>query len=368
MKKFSFLTICTCFLIFALLRYPQEMLAAGANSVTLWFNQVLPSLFPFMVACGLLLRIGAAETVGEWLRPLMKPLFGLPGIAAFPFFLGIFSGYPMGAKITASLYGEKKISLSQAEHILSFCNNPGPLFLVGTVGAAFFHAPLWGYLFLLSCFLGAIATGVVFRLFYPKNIGNDFIPYQKNIPPSITECLPQTIADSVDTITQIGGYIILFGVTVEAFQQTGIFHFIGYISAFLPLSKEFLCGIFGGLLEMTNGAFLLSRAPDNLSFRLTACCILVAFGGLSILCQTFGILQNVPIKKSRYLAAKICNGICSGFFFMMLAPFFEKYVQKPVPTLAIQAETAVCFPILSVKCSLLFFVLAFIYALKKRKQ
>lgn len=367
MKKNSVVIICACFFIFALLRYPQAMLAAGAKSVTLWFNQVLPSLFPFMVACGLLLRMGAAEMVGEWLRPLMKPLFGLPGIAAFPFFLGIFSGYPMGAKITASLYEENKISLPQAEHILSFCNNPGPLFLVGTVGAAFFHAPFWGYLFLLCCFLGALTTGVLFRLFYPSKFSDDFIPYQKVTPPSITECLPKTIADSIDTITQIGGYIIIFGVAVEAFKQAGIFNYLGQILFFLPFSKEALCGIWGGILEMTNGAYLLSTAPDHLLIRLTASCMLVALGGLSILFQTFGILRNVPIKKGRYIAAKICNSLFSGAYFVIFAPLLEKYAQKTVPTFALTVETVFSSPVLYVKCSILFFIFALCFAVFQRR-
>ncbi|WP_352400401.1 nucleoside recognition domain-containing protein [Anaerotignum sp.] len=367
MKKNSLVIICACFLVFALLRYPQAMLAAGAKSVTLWFNQVLPSLFPFMVACGLLLRMGAAEMVGEWLRPLMKPLFGLPGIAAFPFFLGIFSGYPMGAKITASLYEEKKISISQAEHILSFCNNPGPLFLVGTVAAAFFHAPFWGYLFLLCCFLGALTTGILFRILYHQKNSMDFIPYQKTAAPSISECLPKTIADSLDTIAQIGGYIILFGVVVEAFKQTGIFEFLGHGLSFLPFSNEYLCGLCGGILEMTNGTFILSTAPDDLFLRLLASCMLVGFGGLSILCQTFGILRNVPIKKSRYVAAKLCNSVFSGIFFFIIAPFVEKYAQKTVPTLAVMAETAFSIPSLYINCSLLFFVFALFFGFFQRK-
>ncbi len=367
MRKNSFVILCTCFLIFALLRYPQAMLAASTKGVMLWFNQVLPSLFPFMVACGLLLRMGAAETVGEWLRPLMKPLFGLPGIAAFPFFLGIFSGYPMGAKITASLYSEKKISLSQAEHILSFCNNPGPLFLVGTVGAAFFQAPYWGYIFLLCCFFGAVATGILFRLFYPQNSWDDSLLYHKKSPPSITQCLPQTIADSMDTVTQIGGYIILFAVYVEAFQQTGLLHLIAKAFSFLPFSVDFFSGVLGGLLEMTNGAFLLSYAPDPLIYRLTATCMLVALGGLSILCQTMGILRNVPIKKSRYLAAKICNSIFSGLFFYIAFPFIEKYVQKTVPTFVMMAETEFFIPVSYLKCSLLFLFFAFLYTLRQKQ-
>lgn len=366
MKKNVFFILCICFFIYCLLRYPQAMLSASADSVVLWFNQVLPSLFPFMVASGLLLRMGAAEAMGNCLRPFMKPLFGLPGIASFPFFLGLFSGYPMGAKITATLYEEKKITLTQAEHILSFCNNPGPLYLVGTIGAAFFHAPHWGYLFLFCCFFSALVTGILSRWFYPYNPREELISVKKNPPSSITESLPKTIADSMDTITQIGGYIILFGVAVEALQQTGILSFVGKALSFLSFSEQFFSGILGGFLEMTNGAFLLSTAPDSLPARLTASCMLVAFGGLSILCQTFGILKNVPIKKSRYIVAKICNSLFSGIFFYFLAPIFEKYVQKTVPTLALTAETGFFTSFSYVHCNLLFLFLAIAYGLRQK--
>ena len=169
MKKISvFFGFCACFLIYALLRFPSAMLAASTESIQLWLTRVFPSLFPFMVACGILLRIGAAERMGGLLHPLMKPLFGLDGIATFPFFLGILSGYPMGAKITAQLYENKQITLDEAQHILVFSNNPGPLFLVGTIGAGFFGMPFFGYLLLISSFLGAVLTGILWR-FYRKD-------------------------------------------------------------------------------------------------------------------------------------------------------------------------------------------------------
>lgn len=154
---------CACFLIFALLCFPAEMLAASAEGVQLWLTKVFPSLFPFLVACGILLRIGAAQRMGAALRPLMQPLFHLPGIAAFPFFFGLLSGYPMGAKLTAQLYEQRQLSLADAQQLLAFSNCPGPLFLIGTVGVGFFGMPAFGYLLWISAFLGAVATGILFR-------------------------------------------------------------------------------------------------------------------------------------------------------------------------------------------------------------
>ena len=91
----------------------------------------------------------------------MKPVFGLNGIAAFPFFLGMLSGYPMGAKITAELYERKQVTLEEAQHILVFSNNPGPLFLIGTIGTGFFGMPQYGYLLLFSSVFGSVLTGIL---------------------------------------------------------------------------------------------------------------------------------------------------------------------------------------------------------------
>lgn len=366
MKKHPLLFLCICCFIYALLRYPTPLVHAGATCVSLFLTGVLPSLFPFMIACGLLLRMGVAEELGYLLSPLMYPLFRLPGIAAFPFFLGIFSGYPLGAKITASLYQEGKISLQDAEHILTFSNNPGPLFLVGTVATTFFGVPFWGYILLFCCFLGALTTGILLGLTKPptyKTVKSHHIP---SIRFSLVEALPQTLMDSLNTVVQIGGYILLFGVIVEAMTQLGIFQCLSDILYALPLSPVFLQGLGGGFLEMTNGASLLSTAPEPLRLRLSATCFLVAFGGLSILGQTYGILKSIPIKKTRYFCAKLMNGFLSSIIFYMSYPFLEKYAQKAVPVFStFITETAFSAPF-SIQLSFLFLVCTCMYGLCRK--
>lgn len=341
MKKSTMLLgLCACFLIYALLRYPSAMLTASAKSVELWLGKVFPSLFPFLAACGLLFRIGAAERMGRLLRPLMRPLFHLPGIAAFPFFLGILSGYPMGAKITAMLYEKKQITLTEARHILVFSNNPGPLFLVGTIGAGFFGMPVLGYLLLLSSFFGAIVTGILWR-FGKKTPA---IARPASAPPmaacSVTEALSTSVSDAVNTILLIGGYLILFGAFSAAMTQTGLFSCLSRLLSFLPLSPEALGGFCSGMLEMTNGAYLLSRSPDPLRLRLSLTAFLVSFGGLSILGQTLGVLAAVPIEKKDYLKGKFLNALCSSLFLYATYPFFCLHAQKAVPVFSFLTETA----------------------------
>ena len=86
------LTIATLFLLYCLLCFPQALLQKSIQSVDLWFHNVLPSLFPFLTATGILIRLGVAHKIGHFFQPIMKPLFGISGICAFPLILGIISG------------------------------------------------------------------------------------------------------------------------------------------------------------------------------------------------------------------------------------------------------------------------------------
>lgn len=332
------------------------MLAASAECIQLWLTKVFPSLFPFLAACGILLRIGAAERMGHLLRPLTKLLFGLDGIAAFPFFLGILSGYPMGAKITAQLYEKKYLSLDTVQHILVFSNNPGPLFLIGTIGTGFFGMPVFGYLLLAASFCGAVTTGILWRFRGKKTSvstqSRSYLPSSAAV--SLTETLSDSVADAINTILLIGGYLILFGAISEAMEQTGIFVYLSEGLCILPLSAETLQGLCSGLLEMTNGAYLLSQSSDTFRLRLTLVSFLVSFGGLSILGQTFGVLSAVPINKTDYLKGKLLNALFSSLFFWFFYPFFEQKAQEAVPVFSFFTETAFTLSFLWLLPSLFF--------------
>ena len=315
-----------------------------------------------MAACGILLRIGTAERIGRFLTPLMKPLFGLSGIAAFPFFLGILSGYPMGAKITAQLYENKQIDLDEAQHILTFSNNPGPLFLIGTIGAGFFGIPSLGYFLLLCSVLGAILTGILWRIHRKRPSSEHCIyPVSMSAIP-LTKAISASIADAVNTLLLIGGYLILFGTISESLKQAGVFHFLSQSLFFLPLSAESLQGFCSGLLEMTNGSYLLSQSSDSIRLRLTLVSFLVSFGGFSILGQTFGVLSSVPINKKVCLKGKALNALFSSLFCYYLYPFFIQKAQKAVPVFFSFTETAFTLSFLWLLPSL-FFVGALCHAI-----
>lgn len=340
MKSIYPATAFVCFFLFALLCYPKAMLAASASSAELWFSTVLPSLFPFLTAAGILFRLGAAEKMGHLLQPIMKPLFHLSGICAFPLFLGLLSGYPMGAKMTVLLYEEKKITAKEAQKILAFCNNPGPLFLIGTVGTGFFGSPIWGYSFFVCATVGALLTGLLLRFSpAPAYPSASFSTQTKK--EGFSSLFSSAISDALTTVVQIGGYIIFFGVLTEALRQTGIFSLLGKVLHILPVSTEYLTAMGSGFMEMTNGAHLLSQTKDSPLLCLASTLFLVSFGGISILGQTLDILRPLPISTIKYVLSKLCNALCSCLTFLLTFPFWERAAEKAVPTLFLQ-EASYC--------------------------
>ena len=127
-----------------LLLQPETASQAVRGALTLCFRTVVPSLFPFFVVVSLLLQLGLADFLQGLCAPLMGPLFRLRGVCALPVLTGLLGGYPSGAKTAADLYAAGELTRQEAELLLGFCDNCGPAFLVGYVGASVLGSPQAG--------------------------------------------------------------------------------------------------------------------------------------------------------------------------------------------------------------------------------
>ena len=76
---------------------------------------------------------------------------------------GIISGYPVGAKIVTKFREEGICTKAEAERLLAFTNNSGPLFIIGTVGISLFGNTTIGILLFITHLLACITVGILFR-------------------------------------------------------------------------------------------------------------------------------------------------------------------------------------------------------------
>ena len=319
-------------LIFAfnifLLIFPNIILPAARTGLLLWFNNVLPSLFPFIVASNMLMALGGVKLLGNVIAPIMEFLFKLPKEGGFALIVGFTSGYPLGAKVVADLHKDRQLSNNDAQHMLGFCNNAGPLFIVGVVGIGMFQSSQIGYVLWVGHVIAALLLGIMLRfLKKPDKNDNGQEVIATNSPQKINsintnlEQLPQksevsnktnigmvlgeSVKNAMESMTLIGGLIIFFSVVIAIVEA-----FLEHLQEFSP-NGVMMNGLIAGTIEVTGGLSRLACSNPS-SSNLAIAAFIIAFGGFSIHAQTLHFTSKTGIRVMPYLFAKIVHGVIAA--------------------------------------------------------
>lgn len=353
-KQYNFIPVLCIgtFMLLIIIYFRQAFIYAKAG-VELWFFTVFPSLLPFAICVNLLIAFGIVQFLGVLLEPIMKPTFKIPGEGAFALVMGLMSGYPVGAKITAALRENGSINEIEAQRLIAFSNNSGPLFILGAVATGMFHTPHIGYYLLSIHYISALTVGLLFR--YYMSIGTKktaentrvrqnkkifkkayqrLLEQQSNKPFGML--LNECVRDSLQLMLQIGGFIILFSVLMGVLDETHIFDFIARILSpsfsVIQLDSHLIIGTIKGMIEMTNGLKVIGSLELPIAQKIPISSFLIAWGGLSIQFQTISIMSHTDIKISIYLIAKFSQAIIAFLYALILFPIYQKLFHYSVTT------------------------------------
>lgn len=252
--------------------------------------------------------------------------------------MGIISGYPVGAKIAADFRKNNVCSKEECERLLSFTNNSGPLFIIGSIGITMFNNTMIGILLFITHLLSSITVGIIFR-FWKCNKSQNFetiksqnVFLQKDVNLSnLGQIISESISSSISTILIIGGFIITFSSIISIFNASGLIKFV--VSIFSPITNvlnidsTFIQGIFTGLLEITNGINTIANIPiKHLSYNIIITAFLLGFGGISVLLQVVSIISKTDLSCKPYVIGKILQGVLAVFYtsiFINIIPMFN---------------------------------------------
>ena len=222
------LAIVFCLFCFGLVLFSKTNLTAAKDGLILWATAVVPSLFPFFASTELLSYTSVIKYLGKWLNPIMRPLFNVPGEGAFAFLMGLISGYPVGAKIASNFRKNNICTKNECERLLSFTNNSGPLFIIGTVGILMYRNTIIGILLFITHILSSLSVGFLFR-FWKKNeiISEKNVYKQKSNNPQLSapqisdlgKILTESISSSIHSILIIGRfccYIFIYYLNIKS--------------------------------------------------------------------------------------------------------------------------------------------------------
>ncbi len=300
------------FTIFYLITCPKNVIESVTFSISIWKENLFPTLFPFFVVSHLLMQYGFIELMGTILQKPMNKYFKLPGCCGFVLASSLFSGFPSGAKYTKDLVEQNKITKQEAARLLTFTHYSNPLFILGMIGTTLLANQKIAIFILISHIMSGIITGIFFNRKEPYLIEKkqaNFSFSMNNTPKTFGEHLTDSIIDSLNTMFLLLGIVTIFLIFSSLIQEYTNF----------PATIQ---TIISGLLEMTQGVKLASTINESIFFKTILITGIISFGGLSVHMQVLGIISSQKIKYKPFFLARIFHAILAMWFVSVLLTLF----------------------------------------------
>lgn len=284
------ITIIAITSFFGMLIAPDVCINAALRGMNLCATAIIPSLLPFFICVKIFTNSGLSYKMGKCMSKIMRPVFNLPGESAFALVMGMLSGYPIGAKCAIDMYEKNGCTKDEAQRIICFCNNSGPMFVIGTVGTVMLLNKRAGVILYVSHILSALTIGIFLGL----KRKDETVPVVKKELLTKKPILADAVNESINLILYVCGFIIFFNIFVALLELTNI------------MPKEILYCIF----EITNGIAALSATAVS-SYKLPLISLVLGWSGISIILQVIGITENYGFSKIKFILSKLIQGAIS---------------------------------------------------------
>ncbi len=272
---------------------------------------LIPSLFPYMVLSGWIMRSGADRLLNRGLAALTRHVFRLPEDAGAAIVLSMIGGFPVGARCIALLYKQHKISAEQARRMLCFCVCPGPAFMLTAVGVLMLHNRRTGWILYLSQIVSCVILGIISgltavrkqnepakqRLKSDNETGGSFITY-----------IIEASSDGAQAIIVMTALVILFSMVYQVTESSGILMLISRTIHQTGADSRFVPVLTASFLEVTGGCDAVKKA--GMPLYMYALC--VGFGGMCVHFQIFSMVRELSVSRGKYLLFRAANALISA--------------------------------------------------------
>ncbi|MGN0466293.1 MAG: sporulation protein [Lachnospiraceae bacterium] len=311
--KQHFLQISILLIFFALLLFPEISIAGAKDGLLLWYNSVVPTLFPFMILSNIMLKTNSIECFHLLFTPLYRLFPKFNKNLPYLFLLGFFCGYPMGAKTMDDFLSQNLIDKTFAKYSLVLFNHASPMFLIGYILTAILKNKLSIPVFFFILYSPYLVYGILLSLFCNKkktalSIHEQFSICKSSSATEQSSICKQTSSykqaemniflDSFFVLVKVGCYMMLFSILCQFF----IF--------FLP-ENHFLVILLIGMTEVTTGVNFVANSTLPFCEKIALICGLTSFGGLCSLAQTKGVLTKSGLSVFPYFIQKLLLGSIS---------------------------------------------------------
>lgn len=287
------------FLILFILVISNKYLILNTVSYSLdvWVNSLVPVMFPVFVISDVLLSFNITNYIPKFIKKYFKKLFKVSENGLSIFFLSMLSGFPSNARLIAKMINEGNISNDEGQKLLAFTHFSNPMFVIFTIGSLFLGNVEYGYIILISHYLGNIIIGLVLR----NNIYTDCINYKTNSykSQSFSKVLIKAIKTAIDSLLLILGTLTCFLIVSSLIVD-------------LFLLNDYMGAIVRGILEMTMGLKYVSGLIIPDIYKVVISCMFISFGGLAVHMQVLSQIIDSKIEYLSFFVVRIWHAIISG--------------------------------------------------------
>ncbi len=298
--------------VFLLLTNPVNSKILVNAGLSTWYKHMIPALFPFMVLSGFLLRSGLSMRLSAILSPILGRLFCLSPNCIYVIIMGFLCGFPMGANVVAESLSLNRINRREAELLLAFCNNIGPVYFISFAYAA---CPFLSLGTTISVMYGVpLLYGLILRhtryrdIPYTKalisyNLRQDNNNIQQLKTNNYLNAFQESLQKAITSILTLGAYMVIFNVL-----QLPLYN------SFYKVPENVLC-ILKGLIEINSG---ISAITLHSELYIVVYTLFLPFCGLCCFFQTYAMIKDTPLSLKKYFLHKIIQTITIAFVYVMV--------------------------------------------------
>ncbi len=305
-------------LVFEFNTIKEEIITA----LFLWANVIVPSVFPYLIISQYISNSSFIEKIP--LR-IISFIFGIKKCSIKAVLCSAFCGYPSGAVCARNLYEKGEIDIKEAQRLIYYTNNAGPLFLISAVGTGLLGSTKDGIAIYLIQLISSFIYGIIRR--------EKSNSYNKRIKPTNLQMgdFCSYVKNGVNICVNICGFMVASYVMASAtiIFIKNIFNSF-YVNAFIKSFFEITAGIneFGTL--------------DLGSLKFALICGGVSWSGFSVIMQIKSVAGNI-INIKELCGAKFIQALFSFVMGLIYKIFTCNVNRAPVKIIAmpISAITAI---------------------------
>lgn len=324
-------------LMWACCNYSSSISEYVKDAINTCLLVIVPSMYGFMIVSDLFIKTNVYKLIGKILSKVTKKLLNLNGELFAIFLISNVAGYPIGAKLIASLEANHKIPSRVAKNMYCYCYCSGLAFIMGMLSKNVADKNA------LKVSLIVYGSNVISNLILCVIINSRLEPYNEPINSISVKLSSKTLIDSINgsfkVLCSVCTMIVSFSIVISILESTGFSRLIyTLVAKVFNFSLKDANLILNSILEVSRTTYLTVTGI----LYLPIVSALLSFGGICVVLQIVSIADSsfnlVYFLKCRMFTSMSSFVICYVLVKLLLKQEVYTYYMYATTKISQQAS------------------------------